>query len=332
MPVRGAPAPRRKPGRADRPPPDNRCCIFREPHRPRAVRSGRDGPHGGGPALWARRARREACGSGLADPHDLAWDGSCWSPCPRSAMRFSGSIPKVAWPGGGAPGNRRLPAPEWRGRPRGRVLVTAFGRFARHREWAVGPRRARASFSTRSPTPSSQRALARLTPRGSRRPAPLQLGAPSSCSRREAGLSVGSGSAVDARIAVAGDHVYVGESAPRGEEGSPTVACCGERSVLLDRVELPVRKVYDLLGLPRGATRRLGPPPAQRPMPALAPSDLMPPYQDDCAASAGPAHRRPLHGDDLGRTRSRQLRPTRSRSPRAGRARPAASGPRFRAP
>jgi hypothetical protein len=218
---------------------------------------------------------------GLADPHDLAWHGELLVAVSTlgNAVFWIDTEGRVVrrWEPPGTGDCRHLNGVAVR---EGRVLVTAFGRFARHREWAVGPRDGKgivldaesdtvvaAGFSSpHSPRVvegrlllcnSGRSELVVLTPRGrvERRV-------------RLCGWTRG--------IAVAGDHVYVGESVRRGEEGSATVAVlAGEGLVLLDRVELPVREVYDLVALPRGATRRLAtsflP---QRPMPALAPSDL----------------------------------------------------------
>ena len=254
---------------------------------------------------------------GLADPHDLASDGEL-----LVAVSTLGNA--VFWIDAAGHVVRRW-APPGTGDCRhlngvavhaGRVLVTAFGRFARHREWAVRPRDGTgilldaesdtvvaAGFSSpHSPRvvegrlllcDSGRSELVVLTPRGrvERRV-------------RLSGWTRG--------ITVAGDHVYVGESVRRGEEGSATVAVLTwEGLVLMDRVELPVREVYDLLALPRGATRALATPsPPQPLMPALAPSDLH--------AS--------IHPDELGPLRRGELTDVHCRVTNLGRA-PLATAP-----
>jgi uncharacterized protein DUF4915 len=218
---------------------------------------------------------------GLADPHDLAWDGELLVAVSTlgNAVLWIDAEGRVVrrWQPWGTGDCRHLNGVDVHA---GRVLVTAFGRFARHREWAVRPRDdtgilldaasdtvVAAGFSSpHSPRvvegrlllcDSGRSDLVVLTPRGrvERRV-------------RLTGWTRG--------IAVAGDLVYVGESVRRGEQGSATVAVLTrEGLVLVDRVELPVREVYDLLPLPRGATRALATScPPQPPMPALAPSDL----------------------------------------------------------
>jgi hypothetical protein len=254
---------------------------------------------------------------GLADPHDLAWDGELLVAVSTlgNAVFWIDDEGHVAgrWepPGTGDCGHLNGVAVH-----EGRVLVTAFGHFARHREWAVGARDGKgilldaesdtvvaAGFSS----PHSPRVFERrlllcnsgrselvvLTPRG-RVERRVQL----------SGWTRG--------IAVAGDHVYVGESARRGEEGSATVAVLTwERLVLVDRVELPVREVYDLLALPRGATRGLATSfPLQRSMPALAPSELH--------AS--------IHPDELGPLRTGELTDVHCRVTNLGRT-PLATAP-----
>lgn len=219
--------------------------------------------------------------AGLADPHDLAWDGELLvavSPLGNAVSWIDAEGHVVRrWKPPGTGDCRHLNGVAVHA---GRVLVTAFGRFARHREWAVRPRDGlgvlldaasdsvvAAGFSSpHSPRvvdgrlllcDSGHSDLVALTPEGrvARRV-------------RLSGWTRG--------IAVAADHVYVGESVRRGEEGFASVAVLSRAGlVLVDRVELPVREVYDLLALPRGATRMLATsPPSQPLMPALASADL----------------------------------------------------------
>jgi uncharacterized protein DUF4915 len=228
-----------------------------------------------------RRLDRRLSVAGLTDPHDLAWDGEL-----LVAVSTLGNA--VLWIDADGCVVRRC-EPPGSGDCRhlngvvvsaGRVLVTAFGRFARHREWAVRARDgtgilfdaasdavvAEGFSSPHSPREmegrlllcdSGRSDLAVLTPKGrvERRV-------------RLSGWTRG--------VAVDGDHVYVGESVRRGEGGFATVAVLTrERLALVDRLELPVREVYDLLALPRGTARTLAAPsPPRPPMPALAPSDL----------------------------------------------------------
>jgi hypothetical protein len=218
---------------------------------------------------------------GLADPHDLAWDGELLVAVSTlgNAVSWIDAEGEVVrrWQPPGTGDCRHLNGVAVHA---GRVLVTAFGRFARHREWAVRPRDdtgvlldaasdtvVAAGFSSpHSPRvvegrlllcDSGRSDLVVLTPRGrvERRV-------------RLTGWTRG--------VAVADDYVYVGESVHRGEEGSATVAVLTRAGfVLVDRVELPVREVYDLLALPRGAAYALATScPLQPPMPALAPCDL----------------------------------------------------------
>ena len=77
---------------------------------------------------------------GLADPHDLAWDGEL-----LVAVSTLGNA--VLWIDSKGVVVRRWSPPGtgdcWHlngvAVHEGRVLVTAFGRFARHREWAMRP-------------------------------------------------------------------------------------------------------------------------------------------------------------------------------------------------
>jgi hypothetical protein len=219
--------------------------------------------------------------AGLADPHDLAWDGEL-----LVAVSTLGNA--VAWLDAAGHIVRRWDPPGigdcWHlngvAVHAGRVLATAFGRFARHREWAVRPREGRgvlldaasgsviaAGFSS----PHSPRVVeGRLLLCDSGRSDLVVLARSGRVERRLrlSGWTRG--------IAVGDEHVYVGESVRRGEAGSATVAVLTrDRLTLVDRVELPAREVYDLVALPRGTTRALATPsPPQLRMPALASSDL----------------------------------------------------------
>ncbi|HLM32809.1 MAG TPA: DUF4915 domain-containing protein [Gaiellaceae bacterium] len=218
---------------------------------------------------------------GLADPHDLAWDGEL-----LVAVSTLGNA--VFWiDAAGRPVRRWEPSGTGDCRHlngvavyAGRVLVTAFGPFARHREWAELTRDGRgvlldaasdsvvaAGFSS----PHSPRVVeGRLLICDSGR-SDLVVLAPSGLVERRLRLS-----GWTRGIAVGGEHIYVGESVRRGKSGSATVAVLTrERLALVDRVELPVREVYDLLALPKSATRALATPsPPMLPMDALASRDL----------------------------------------------------------
>ena len=218
---------------------------------------------------------------GLADPHDLAWDGELLVAVSTlgNAVFWIDAKGHVArrWKPPGTGDCRHLNGVAVH---EGRVLVTAFGRFARHREWAVGPRDGQgilldaesdtvvaAGFSS----PHSPRVVeGRLLLCDSGRSELVVLTPKGRVARRVRlrGWTRG--------IAAAGDHVYVGESVRRREAGSASVAVLTRDGLVpVHRVELPVREVYDLLALPRGAARMLATSfPPQRPMPALAPSDL----------------------------------------------------------
>ncbi|HYM64159.1 MAG TPA: DUF4915 domain-containing protein [Gaiellaceae bacterium] len=218
---------------------------------------------------------------GLADPHDLAWDGELLVAVSTlgNAVFWIDTEGDVVqrWSPAGCGDCRHLNGVAVH---RGRVLVTAFGRFSRHREWAVRPRDGAgilldaasdtvvaAGFSS----PHSPRVVeGRLLLCDSGRSDLVAL-TPSGRVERRIRLS-----GWTRGIAVAGNHVYVGESVRRGEVGSATVAVLtrGELA-FVGRVELPVREVYDLVALPRGWARTLATPsPSRPPMPALASSDL----------------------------------------------------------
>ena len=218
---------------------------------------------------------------GLADPHDLAWDGGLLvavSPLGNAVSWIDGSGHVVRrWEPPGTGDCRHLNGVAVHA---GRVLVTAFGRFARHREWAVRSRdgvgvlldaASDAVVAAGFSSPHSPRVVdGRLLLCDSGRSDLVALTPEGRVERRVrlSGWTRG--------IAVAGDHVYVGESARRGEEGLASVAVLSRPGLtLVDRVELPVREVYDLLALPRGATRMLATsPPSQPLMSALPSADL----------------------------------------------------------
>ena len=219
--------------------------------------------------------------AGLADPHDLAWDEELLvavSTLGNAVLWIDGAGHVVRrWEPPGTGDCRHLNGVVVHG---SRVLVTAFGHFAGHREWAVRPRAGMgvlldaasdsvvaAGFSS----PHSPRVVdGRLLLCDSGRSDLVALTAGGRVERRVrlSGWTRG--------IAVAGDHVYVGESVRRGEEGFASVAVLSRAGLaLVDRVELPVREVYDLLALPRGATRTLATSaPSQSLMPVLASADL----------------------------------------------------------
>ena len=166
---------------------------------------------------------------GLADPHDLAWDGELLVAVSTldNAVFWIDAKGHVArrWKPPGTGDCRHLNGVAVH---EGRVLVTAFGRFARHREWAVGPRDGQgilldaesdtmvaAGFSS----PHSPRVVEdRLLLCDSGRSELVVLTPKGRVARRVRlrGWTRG--------IAAEGDHVYVGESVRRGEEGSASVA------------------------------------------------------------------------------------------------------------
>ena len=218
---------------------------------------------------------------GLADAHDIAWDGDILGAVSTlgNAVLWIDQEGQVVrrWQPPGSGDCRHLNGLVVQS---GRALVTAFGRFTRHREWAVRPREERgvlldattdrvvaAGFSSpHSPREVDGRLLLCDSGRSE-----LVVLSWSGCIERRVPLT-----GWTRGIAVAGDHVYVGESARRGEGAFATVAVLTRDSLtLVHRVELPVREVYNLLPLPRGVTRRLATPSSRLPpMPALPPSDL----------------------------------------------------------
>jgi uncharacterized protein DUF4915 len=219
--------------------------------------------------------------AGLADPHDLAWDGELLVAVSTLGNAVFWIDPQGhvvrRWQPRGSGDCRHLNGVAVQ---KGRVLVTAFGRFARHREWAVRPRDgAGILLDAASDTvvaggfssPHSPRVVEdRLLVCDSGHSDLLVL-KPSGRVERRIRLS-----GWTRGIAVAGDHVYVGESVRRREAGFGTVAVLTREGLdLVDRVQLPVREVYDLLALPSGVAQTLATAfPRRPPMPALAPSDL----------------------------------------------------------
>ncbi|MGI8605648.1 MAG: DUF4915 domain-containing protein [Gaiellaceae bacterium] len=227
------------------------------------------------------RLDRRLAVAGLADPHDLAWDGELLLAVSTlgNAVLWIDPEGQVVrrWEPPGSGDCRHLNGVAVHA---DRVLVTAFGHFAHHREWAVRPRDGTGVLLDAAcdtvvaggfSSPHSPRAVEGgllLCDSGRSDLVALTLKGRVERRVRLSGWTRG--------IAVSGDHVYVGESVRRGEPGFATVAVLArEDLVLVDRVELPVREVYDLLAVPRGAgTTLAAPSPPRPPMPALAPSDL----------------------------------------------------------
>ena len=259
----GLAAPRRKPGRAGRPPPDDGARVVRRPHRPRPVRSRRDCPRGGGPALWAGRARQETRGGGARRPARPRLGRG--APGRRFHARQCGSLDRwrrARGPALGAPGNRRLPAPERRRRPRGSGARDGVRPLCRPprvgRESSRGhgrPSRRGVRHGRRSGLQ-----LPSFPESGRRPPAPLRLGAlRARCPhRRGPGRASASGSSAGRAGSPSRATTCTWAKAPAAGKRAPRPwPCFAGGLVLLDRVELPVREVYDLVALPRGATRTL---------------------------------------------------------------------------
>ena len=219
--------------------------------------------------------------AGLADPHDLAWDEELLvavSTLGNAVLWIDGAGHVVRrWEPAGTGDCRHLNGVVVYG---SRVLVTAFGHFAGHREWAVRPR---AGMGVLLDAASDTVVAAGFgCPHSPRvvggRLCPLRLGALRSRRLHPGGRVERLRPALwlDARDRRRGRSRVRGRKRPSGEEGFASVAVLSRAGLaLVDRVELPVREVYDLLALPRGATRTLATSaPSQSRMPVLASADL----------------------------------------------------------
>ncbi len=199
---------------------------------------------------------------GLADPHDILWDG------PRFVVvsSFTNSVVWISpsgeivrkWQAPGDGDARHLNCLVIKD---GSLLVSAFGRFTRHRQWTEDlssptgivfdletdkniltglshPHQTRFLDGTWTVCNSMTRELLRIDPSTRSVVARLQLD----------GYTRG--------IAVSDDLLFVGESANRGlnpgTEKTAQIAVVSRKTWrLLDRLILPCREIYDLVVAPR---------------------------------------------------------------------------------
>jgi len=199
---------------------------------------------------------------GLADPHDILWDGYQFivvSSFTNSVVWISpaGDIVK-RWQTPGEGDARHLNCLLMKD---GRLLVCAFGRFTRHRQWTEDlssptgivfdletdenvltglshPHQARFLDGAWTVCNSMTRELLRIDPLTRSVVGRLQLD----------GYTRG--------IGVSDDLLFVGESANRGlnpgtEKTAQIAVVCRKTWRLLDRLILPCREIYDLVVAPR---------------------------------------------------------------------------------
>jgi hypothetical protein len=199
---------------------------------------------------------------GLADPHDIVWDGQHFivvSSFTNSVVWISPSGEIVRkWQAPGEGDARHLNCLLIKD---GRLLVCAFGRFTRHRQWTEDlssksgivfdletdedvltglshPHQARFLDGAWAVCNSMARELLRIDPSTSSVVGRLQLD----------GYTRG--------ITVTDDLLFVGESANRGlnpgtEKTAQIAVVCRKTWRLLDRLILPCREIYDLVVAPR---------------------------------------------------------------------------------
>ena len=199
---------------------------------------------------------------GLADPHDILWDG-------QRFIVVSSSTNSVVWISPSGEIVRRWQAPG-DGDARhlncllikdGRLLVCAFGRFTRHSQWTEDPS---------SPSgivfdlETDENVLTGLSHPHQARLLDGAWAVCNSMTRELLRIDLSTRSVV-ARlqldgytrgIAVSDDLLFVGESAPRGvnlgtEKTAQIAVVCRKTWRLLDRLILPCREIYDLIVAPR---------------------------------------------------------------------------------
>lgn len=217
---------------------------------------------------------------GLADAHDVAWDGgllACVSTLRNAVLRVRDGrvVERKALPGEGDCHHLSGLV-----RHRGRLLVTSFGCFRGHRDWAEAPRDGAGLLVDVDSgvtvldglhSPHTPRLLGDgLALCDSGRSALLVLDCNYRPRRRVLLRGWTRGIAATSRA------VYVGESARRGEPGTASLAVLRRRDLaLVARLPLPVREVYDLAVLSPARARELATPYRPPvPMAALRLADL----------------------------------------------------------
>jgi hypothetical protein len=212
---------------------------------------------------------------GLVDVHELTWDGellACVSTLTNEVLWADRSGRVVRrW---GAPGQGDCWHLSGLVAHRGHLLVTAFGRFARHRDWAEADRdREGLVVEANSGRVVRRRLSSPHSPR-------VVGGRLAFCDSGRGDLVVG-----DRRVHLGGwtrgltivdDDLVVGVSAPRGTEGlARLVRVRASDLAPVGRVDLPVREVFDIATLSRERARALALPASEAmTMPALRPTDL----------------------------------------------------------
>jgi uncharacterized protein DUF4915 len=222
-----------------------------------------------------RQGGRDLCVEGLRDTHELTCSGNllaCVStlgnavlwvdPRGRVVRRWQAPGQGDCWhlSGIAAAGDR--------------VLVTAFGRFGVHRDWAEAERD-RAGFVLELPS-------GRVVARGLFSPHSPRLVADrlAVCDSGRGDLVVGSRRIAlggwTRGVAVAETELAVGVSAPRGSSGRAHLAVLRRRDLaVVRRVSLPVREVFDVVELAPDQARTLARPELEPPpMRPLRPADL----------------------------------------------------------
>jgi hypothetical protein len=213
--------------------------------------------------------------AGLRDVHEVAWDDdllACVSTLSNAVLWVDrrGEVVR-RWQAAGEGDCWHLSGITVHG---GRALVTAFGRFGRHRDWAE---QARGGLGLVVEVPSG-----RVVGRGLSSPhSPRVLaGTLAVCDSARGELRVGSRhvrfGGWTRGLAATVDGLVVGVSAPRGSRGHAYLAFLRLSDLaLLRRIPLPAREVFDIAELPAGRARTLA-----RPGPTLgttapfSPSDL----------------------------------------------------------
>ncbi len=213
--------------------------------------------------------------AGLLDPHELAWDGQLLAGVATlaNAVRWFDQRGRVvrSWQAPGAGDCWHLNGIAVGG---GRTAVTAFGRFARHRDWAETPR-AGAGLVLEA---SSGRVLrdGLSSPHSPR----FVDGALAVCDSGRGELVVGG-----RKVGIGGwtrglavtDLLFaVGVSARRGEAGCAELALVRRADLqVVRRIPLPVREVFDVVELTPARARCLARPAVSPPaMARLRTSDL----------------------------------------------------------
>jgi Domain of unknown function (DUF4915) len=212
---------------------------------------------------------------GLRDVHELAWDRellACVSTLANEVLWVDGHGRVVRrWAAPGAGDCWHLSGITSAGAS---VLVTVFGRFGSHREWAEADR-AGAGFVVELPS-------GRVVARGFSSPHSPRLvdGRLAVCDSGRGELVAGSRRVQlggwTRGLAVTDTELVVGVSARRGTAGQAHLAMLRRSDLGISRrVRLPVREVFDVVELSPAAARALARPgAAPRPTTPLRPADL----------------------------------------------------------